>query len=64
MIPGPKPPADATKRRALIAESLFATGAGRYALSPTTDGYPDVDTYRDHQFYLEVTHPPGGPGEP
>jgi hypothetical protein len=54
MIPAPTPPADETKLKKLIDESLFAEGEARYALSPTTDGYPDVDTYRDLQFYLEV----------
>jgi hypothetical protein len=57
MIPGPQPPADAQKVEQLKRESLFATGAARYELSPTTDGYPDVDTYRDHEFYLEVSQP-------
>jgi hypothetical protein len=54
MVPGEQPPADASARKKLIRESLFDTGQGRYRLSPTTDGYPDVDTYRDLQFYLEV----------
>jgi hypothetical protein len=54
MHPGPTPPADPELKVKLVSESLFATGPARYALSPTTDGYPDVDTYRDLQFYLEV----------
>lgn len=54
MLPGSTPPSDPTARARLVRESLFATGPARYSLSPTTDGYPDVDTYRDHEFYLEV----------
>lgn len=60
MILDPTPPDDPAKRRALKAQSLFAEGPGHYALSPTTDGYPDVDIYRDHQFYMEVTDGSGG----
>ncbi|MBD3419045.1 MAG: hypothetical protein GF398_02895 [Chitinivibrionales bacterium] len=48
MIPG------ATPQPHLIPEAMFAAGAARYELSPTSDGYPDVDTYRDWNFYLEV----------
>ena len=51
-IPGPAPPTDPTRLAALRAESAFGTGPDRLALSPTTDGYPDVDTYRDLEFYL------------
>ncbi len=50
-------PMEAAIRNRLIGESLFGTGRDRYSLSPTTDGYPDVDTYRDHEFYLEVHRP-------
>ncbi len=53
MIPGETPPADVRQRARLQRESLFPTGVARYRLSPTTDGYPDVDTYRDLEFYLE-----------
>ena len=28
--------------------------AARFDLSPTSDGYPDVDTYRDLEFYFEI----------
>lgn len=62
MRPAPTPPADAALRAKLLAESLFAAEAGRFALAPTTDGYPDVDTYRDLQFYLEAAAPPS-PGK-
>ena len=51
-VPGETPPADPALRAKLLEESAFATGPARYALSPTTDGYPDVDTYRDLEFYL------------
>jgi hypothetical protein len=61
MTPGKEPPADPKAAEKLKRESVFADGEGRYKLSPTTDGYPDVDTYRDHEFYLEVTYPPAGP---
>ena len=52
LAPGPNPPADAALRAKLLDESSFGTGEDRYSLSPTTDGYPDVDTYRDLEFYL------------
>jgi hypothetical protein len=54
MIPGAKPPADEKQRGKLREESLFAPGDQRYQLSPGTDGYPDVDTYRDLEFYIEA----------
>lgn len=54
MVPGPTPPGDADKLARLRREALFAAGTARYALAPTTDGFPDVDTYRDLEFYLEV----------
>jgi len=54
MIPGDSPPSDTHKLQALYNESLFATGKERYLLQPTTDGYPDVDTYRDLEFALEI----------
>jgi len=40
----------------LLNESLFKTPPDRFELPPAFDGYPDVDTYRDLEFYLEV-HP-------
>ena len=51
-VPGPAPPADPAVRAKLLGESSFGPGKARYALPPTTDGYPDVDTYRDLEFYL------------
>jgi len=53
MLPGDSPPADARQRARLQREALFPAGSLRYRLAPTTDGYPDVDTYRDLEFYLE-----------
>lgn len=53
MVPGPNPPTNSVTRNQLITESLFPTGSSRYALKPTSDGYPDVDTYRALEFYLE-----------
>lgn len=54
MLPGENPPAEINKLTGFIRESLFATGDDRYALAPTTNGYPDVDTYRDLDFALEM----------
>ena len=50
----PKPPDDATLFDKMVIESLFNPSADRFNLSPTSEGYPDVDTYRDLEFYLEV----------
>ena len=69
----PELPASADLRQKLTSESLFDQPPARFGLSPTTDGYPDVDTYRDLEFYLEaqpeevtlrveeVSAPPTGP---
>lgn len=54
MFPGDSPPTDANQLDRLLRESLFDTGADRFTLSPTTDGYPDVDTYRDLEFAIEA----------
>ena len=54
-LPSPRPTADPAARDRLVAESLFAPDHWR-TLPPTSNGYPDVDTYRTMQFYLE-THP-------
>jgi hypothetical protein len=55
-VPGKEPPGDPATREKLEMQSAFAKGGARYALSPTCDGYPDVDTYRDLEFYL-IAHP-------
>lgn len=52
MIPGESPPGDPDALHQLQIEATFPTGEARYALPPTCDGYPDVDTYRDLEFYL------------
>jgi hypothetical protein len=54
MFPGAQPPDDSAQLGRLHREALFAEGPSRYSLSPTTDGFPDVDTYRDLEFYLET----------
>jgi len=36
----------------MTAEAMFASGDARWLQSPQTIGYPDVDTYRDFEFYL------------
>ena len=50
--PGEQPPAEADLDAAIRAQCVFPGGAARYAIAPTCDGYPDVDTYRDHEFYI------------
>ncbi|TWU33257.1 hypothetical protein Poly41_50090 [Novipirellula artificiosorum] len=52
MFPGEGPPEDATTRKQLRAESAFPTDEARFAIPPTCEGYPDVDTYRDLEFFL------------
>ncbi len=51
--PGPEPAAGTPLGDSLRRESLhpddYLTG-----VPPTSDGYPDVDTYRTLEFYLEV----------
>lgn len=54
LFEGENPPKQMDLINLANKESLFATGDARYALEPTTDGYPDVDTYRDLEFALEV----------
>ena len=55
MYPSPVPPREAGLRKRLVGESMFESGEERFSLSPTTAGYPDVDTYRDYEFYLEAS---------
>lgn len=54
MQPAAEPPGNAVQFARLRAEALFAEGPARFARAPTTDGFPDVDTYRDLEFYLET----------
>ena len=51
-IPGEQPPADPAALRQLRAESVFPKGQARFGIVPTCEGYPDVDTYRDLEFYI------------
>ena len=51
-IPGDNPPEDVATRQQLQEQSIFPQGAARFAIRPTCEGYPDVDTYRDLEFYL------------
>jgi hypothetical protein len=54
MVPSARPPLDPVQLGQLELESTFPPGDARFALPPTCDGYPDVDTYRDLEFYLEA----------
>ncbi len=51
-VPAPTPPADEALRAALLVQSRFPPLKARLAIPPTTEGYPDVDTYRDLEFYV------------
>lgn len=53
VIPGASPPGERKLLDILLEEASFPTGMARYLMPPGTNGYPDVDTYRDLQFYLE-----------
>ncbi|NHF59941.1 hypothetical protein FK220_011355 [Flavobacteriaceae bacterium TP-CH-4] len=53
MTVGPTPPPDKEMYDLLVSESLFPPDHYE-TLTPTTNGYPDVDTYRTLQFYLEL----------
>ena len=52
MISGKSSPADPAVLRQLKTESAFPAGDARFAIPPTCEGYPDVDTYRDFEFYM------------
>jgi len=51
-VPGEQPPEDSATLVQLKRESAFPQGEARYAITPTCEGYPDVDTYRDLEFYI------------
>jgi hypothetical protein len=51
-IPGDDPPADPNKTQKLRDQSTFPGDESRFAIPPTCEGYPDVDTYRDLEFYM------------
>lgn len=52
MVPADQPPTDPETLDRLKTESTFPEGDAHYAISPTTRGFPDVDTYRDLEFYI------------
>ncbi len=51
-VPGEQPPTDSVALMQLKRESAFPHGEARYDIAPTCEGYPDVDTYRDLEFYI------------
>ena len=53
MIANANPPSKKKEYKKLVTESMFAENHYE-KLSPTSNGYPDVDTYRTMQFYLEL----------
>lgn len=53
MIQNATPPTDTTAYNRLVRESVFAKNHYE-TLSPTSNGYPDVDTYRTLEYYLEI----------
>ncbi len=54
MISQSAPPKEKTESyNELVSESLFPKDHDE-TLTPTSNGYPDVDTYRTLQFYLEI----------
>jgi len=62
-VPGDNPPTDETIRQQLVDESLFEE-EHELGLTPTTDGFPDVDTYRTFEFYMEVVNSCPAAGTP
>lgn len=51
-VPGEQPPTNPETLHQLKTESSFPEGKIRYNIQPTCEGYPDVDTYRDLEFYI------------
>lgn len=51
-VPGETPPADPEIDAQLRSEAAFPEGDARFDVAPSCNGYPDVDTYRDMEFYL------------
>ncbi|MGB7327221.1 MAG: hypothetical protein WBD31_20260 [Rubripirellula sp.] len=47
-----EPTVDSEQRSAMLNESMLPDGGKRFELPPQTDGFPDVDTYRDHEFSI------------
>jgi len=52
MAPGATPPSDIPHLARLRAQAQFPLNDARFTIPPTTEGYPDVCTYRDLEFYL------------
>ncbi len=53
MMENANPPSDAIEYNTLVSESMFPPN--HYGtLLPTSNGFPDVDTYRTLEFYLEL----------
>ncbi len=64
-----EPEAGSDMRELMLNESMLPEGQSRFDIPPQTDGYPDVDTYRDLEFYviqsdLNVTKVDGSPTGP
>ncbi|MEP0714350.1 MAG: hypothetical protein ABJC55_20715 [Algoriphagus sp.] len=53
MIQNATPPSNKKLYNQLVKESLFPKNHFK-TLKPTSDGYPDVDTYRTMEYYLEL----------
>ena len=53
MLNQPAPPSDAALRRRLLAQAAFPDDH-YHTVAPSSEGYPDVDTYRVFQFYVET----------
>jgi len=66
IIPADLPPEDPNRLAVLLREALFPENKARFLLQPTTDGFPDVDTYRDLEFSIEAadTSPQTGVSHP
>lgn len=52
-----EPEVGTPQRAQMLGESMLPPVGERFAVSPQTDGYPDVDTYRDLEFYLTLAEP-------
>ncbi len=53
MIGGLEPPQDPDQLQLLLGESMFPENHWN-TVPPTSNGFPDVDTYRTLQFYFEL----------
>ncbi len=55
LIESTEPPRGSQLRADMLAESMLPDGDARWQLAPQSDGYPDVDTYRDLWFVLNTS---------